>query len=173
MKLTVKSIKQKDAGLQLAAIDEEAADEIGLSAGEPTRLVNEGSDTFGRVCFGYPDHNGTGIVRIDDHLRDEIDASIDDQIEISKVDCQPAEAISLTIPEEIEVAVGAKSFIRKEIAGQLMYQGKTLLIPAYNQPIDGNIIPLHITSITPSGCVAGVGTVEIDVSEKSIDNVSM
>jgi hypothetical protein len=78
----------------------------------------------------------------------------------------------LTIPEEIEVAVGAKSFIRKEIAGQLLYQGKTLLTPAHNQPIDGDEIPLHITSTTPSGCVAGVGTAEIVVSEKSIDNFS-
>ena len=170
MNLTVKPIRQKDAGLQIVAIDEEAADEIGLSAGEPIRLVNEGSNTFGRVSSGYPDDNGTGVVRIDDDLRNEINVNIDDKIEITKADCQPVEAISLTIPEEIEVAVGAKSFIRKEIAGQLMYQGKTLLTPAHNQPIDGDVIPLHITSTTPSGCVAGVGTAEIVVSEKAIDN---
>jgi len=83
MKLTVKPLKQKDAGRGLAAIDRSSMKELDLENGDYILIhgKNEGK-AVARVWPGYPEDQGRGVVRIDGRLRQEANVGIDDRIEV-------------------------------------------------------------------------------------------
>ena len=58
MKLTVKPLKQKDAGRGLAAIDRAAMEELGLENGDYIVLDSGDSRAVARVWPGYPEDEG-------------------------------------------------------------------------------------------------------------------
>ena len=65
-KLTVKPLKQKDAGRGLAAIDRRAMANLGLENGD--YIVIEGKNqgrAVARVWPGYPEDEGQQVIRID------------------------------------------------------------------------------------------------------------
>ncbi len=72
MKLTVKPLKQKDAGRGLAAIDRVSMNELDLENGDYIVITGSGDgQAVARVWPGYPEDEGRGIVRIDGRLRQE------------------------------------------------------------------------------------------------------
>ena len=58
MKLTVKPLKQKDAGRGLAAIDRAAMEELGLENGDYIVMNSGDSRAVARVWPGYPEDEG-------------------------------------------------------------------------------------------------------------------
>jgi len=63
MKLTIKPLKQKDAGRGLAAIDRAAMDELDLENGDYIVIDSGDSRAVARVWPGYPEDEGQGVVR--------------------------------------------------------------------------------------------------------------
>jgi len=103
MKLTVKPLKQKDAGRGLAAIDRSAMTEMDLENGD--YIVIEGGENrvVARVWPGYPEDEGRGIVRIDGQLRQEANVGIDDRVNVEKADVQVAKAVTVALPQNLRV----------------------------------------------------------------------
>ena len=83
MKLTVKPLKQKDAGRGLAAIDRASMAELDLENGDYILVDSGDSRAVARVWPGYPEDEGRGVVRIDGRLRQEADV-VDADIEIGR-----------------------------------------------------------------------------------------
>ncbi|RLM77769.1 AAA family ATPase, partial [Halobellus sp. Atlit-38R] len=103
MKLTVKPLKQKDAGRRLAAIDRVAAEELGLSGGDIVRVEGGDGAAIARVWPGYPEDDGTGVIRIDGRLRQEADVGIDDRVTVEDVDVSRADAVTIAFPSQLRV----------------------------------------------------------------------
>ncbi|MBV0903194.1 CDC48 family AAA ATPase [Haloarcula salina] len=175
MKLTVKPLKQKDAGRGLAAIDRAAMDELELENGD--YIVLEGkqnSRAVARVWPGYPEDQGKGIVRIDGQLRQEAGVGIDDNVGVEKADVNPATSVTVALPQNLRVRGNVGPMIRNNLSGQAVTKGQTVPVSFGLGPLSsmsGQKIPLKIAETDPSGTVVVTDSTEIEVSEKPAEQI--
>ncbi|KAA9397313.1 AAA family ATPase [Haloarcula sp. CBA1130] len=175
MRLTVKPLKQKDAGRGLAAIDRAAMDELELENGD--YIVLEGqqdSRAVARVWPGYPEDEGKGIVRIDGQLRQEANVGIDDHADIEKADVNPATSVTVALPQNLRVRGNVGPMIRNNLSGQAVTQGQTVPVSFGLGPLSsmsGQKIPLKIAETEPSGTVVVTDSTDIQVSEMPAEQV--
>jgi len=175
MRLTVKPLKQKDAGRGLAAIDRAAMDELDLENGD--YIVLEGkqdSRAVARVWPGYPEDEGKGIVRIDGQLRQEANVGIDDHVNIEKADVNPATSVTVALPQNLRVRGNVGPMIRNNLSGQAVTQGQTVPVSFGLGPLSsmsGQKIPLKIAETEPSGTVVVTDSTDIQVSEMPAEQV--
>jgi len=175
MRLTVKPLKQKDAGRGLAAIDRAAMDELELENGD--YIVLEGkqdSRAVARVWPGYPEDEGKGIVRIDGQLRQEANVGIDDHVDIEKADVNPATSVTVALPQNLRVRGNVGPMIRNNLSGQAVTQGQTVPVSFGLGPLSsmsGQKIPLKIAETEPSGTVVVTDSTDIQVSEMPAEQV--
>jgi len=124
MKLTVKPLKQKDAGRGLAAIDRVSMNELDLENGDYIVIKGKSeAQAVARVWPGYPEDEGRGIVRIDGRLRQEADVGIDDNVTIEPADVKPAKSVTVALPQNLRIRgdIGAARPRQAERAGR--YRG--------------------------------------------------
>ena len=173
MKLTVKSLKQKDAGRGLAAIDRQSMAELGLENGD--YIVISGRDegkAVARVWPGYPEDNGRGIVRIDGQLRQEANVGIDDRVTVEKADVNPAKQVTIALPQSLQIRGDIGPHVRDKLSGQAITQGQTVPFGFGLMGMrSGQAIPLKIASTQPGGTVVVTDTTEILISEKPAEQV--
>jgi len=175
MKLTVKPLKQKDAGRGLAAVDRAAMDELDLENGDYILLKSGDGRAVARVWPGYPEDTGKGIVRIDGRLRQETDVGIDDAIEVEKADVRPATSITVAMPQTLRIRGNVGPHIRNKLSGQAVTKGQTVPFSLGLGPISnvgGQKIPLKIADTEPTGTVVVTDQTEIEVSEKPAEQIT-
>ena len=174
MKLTVKPIKQKDAGRRLAAIDRVAADELDLSGGDFIRLDSDEGTAIARVWPGYPEDDDTGIVRIDGRLRSEAGVGIDDKVEVETADIQPADRITIALPQRLGIRGNIDSLIRRELGGRPVTQGQSVRLPLGFGFMGGQsqAVPLKIASTTPSGTVVITDDTGVEIAEQPAEQIA-
>jgi transitional endoplasmic reticulum ATPase len=175
MKLTVKPLKQKDAGRGLAAIDRQAMSKMGLENGDYILLEGESGRTVARVWPGYPEDSGRGVVRIDGRLRKEVGAGIDDAVELEAADVQPATRLSVALPQNLRVRGNVGPMIRQNLSGQAVTEGQTVPVSFGLGPLSsmsGQRIPLKIASTEPSGTVVVTDSTEIEISEQPAEQLT-
>src|SRR6056297_1390485 len=173
MKLTVKPLKQKDAGRRLAAVDRVAADELDLSGGDFIRLDGDDGTAIARVWPGYPEDDGTGVVRIDGRLRSEADVGIDDTVEVEAADLQPADSITIALPQRLGIRGNIDSLIRRELGGQPVTAGQNVQLPLGFGFMGGQsqAVPLKIASTSPSGTVVVTDSTQVEISQKPAEQI--
>ncbi len=103
MRLRVKPLKRKNAGSGLAAIDRETMAELGVSSGEFVALEGPDGRVVARVWPGHSEDTGRGIVRIDGQLRQAAGVRIDDAVRVEAADVEPAERVTLALPENVRI----------------------------------------------------------------------
>ncbi|PAU83541.1 AAA family ATPase [Halorubrum salipaludis] len=167
MKLTVRPLKQKDAGRRLAAIDRVAAEELGLSGGDIVRVEGPDGAAIARVWPGYPEDDGTGVVRIDGRLRQEANVGIDDRVTVEDVDVSRAESVTIAFPSQLRVRGQIAPFIRDKLSGQPVTEGQTIRTSLGFGLMGGQsqAVPMKVASTTPSGTVVITDDTEIEISE--------
>ncbi|ELZ24959.1 cell division control protein 48/AAA family ATPase [Halosimplex carlsbadense 2-9-1] len=176
MRLSVKPLKQKDAGRGLAAIDRAAMAELDLENGD--YIVIEGGDgsrAVARVWPGYPEDEGRGVIRIDGRLRQEADAGIDDNVDVEKADVNPASRVSVALPQNLRVRGNVGPMIRNNLSGQAVTEGQTVPVSFGLGPLSsmsGQKIPLKIAGTEPSGTVVVTDSTEVDVAEKPAEQIT-
>ncbi|PSP83405.1 AAA family ATPase [Halobacteriales archaeon QS_1_68_17] len=176
MRLTVKPLKQKDAGRGLAAIDRAAMNEMDLENGD--YIVIEGRDggrAVARVWPGYPEDEGQGVVRIDGQLRQEAEVGIDDTVEVEKADVQPATSVTVALPQNLRVRGNVAPHVRNKLSGQAVTKGQTVPFSFGLGPLSsmsGQKIPLKIAKTSPSGTVVVTDSTEIEVSERPAEQIA-
>ena len=173
MKLTVKPLKQKDAGRRLAAIDRVAADELDLAGGDFIRVEGSEGAAIARVWPGYPEDDGTGVIRIDGKLRQEASVGIDDRVTIESVEVNAAERITIALPQRLGIRGNIDALIRRELGGQPVTEGQNVRLPLGFGFMGGQTqaVPLKIASTSPSGTVVITDSTEITISEKPAEEI--
>jgi len=174
MKLTVKPLKQKDAGRRLAAIDRVAADELGLSGGDIVRVEGSDGAAIARVWPGYPEDDGTGVIRIDGRLRQEADVGIDDRVTVEDVDVSRADAVTIAFPSQLRVRGQIAPFIRDKLSGQPVTEGQTIRTSMGFGLMGGQsqAVPMKIAETSPGGTVVITDETEISISEISAEEIA-
>jgi transitional endoplasmic reticulum ATPase len=173
MKLIVRPLKQKDAGRGLAAIDRQAAEELGLEGGDFIRLKGQNGSTIARVWPGYPEDHGSGVVRIDGRLRQQANVGIDDRVEVEKADVKPASRVTVALPQNLRIGGNIGTYIRDKLAGQPVTKGQTIQLPlGFGFMTSSNqTVPLRVASTQPSGTVVVSDSTDVQISQKPAEQI--
>jgi transitional endoplasmic reticulum ATPase len=174
MRLTVKPMKQSEAGRGLAAVDRAAMGELGLENGDYILIEAEGR-AVARVWPGYPEDEGAGVIRIDGQLRQEAGAGIDDRVEVTKAEVEPATRVTVALPQNLRVRGDISGHIRDQLSGQAVTQGQNVPFSFGFGPftgMSGQKVPLKIADTSPSGTVVVTDSTEVRVSEKPAEQIT-
>ncbi|MFC7154415.1 CDC48 family AAA ATPase [Halomarina halobia] len=174
MKLTVKPLKQKDAGRGLAAIDRRAMADLDLENGDYILIRGGEGRAVARVWPGYPEDEGKGVIRIDGRLRQEAGVGIDDRVEVETADVKPATAVTVALPQNLRIRGNIGGHIRDKLSGQAVTKGQTVPFSLGFGPLSsmsGQRIPLKIAETKPTGTVVVTDSTEVQVSEKPAEQI--
>jgi transitional endoplasmic reticulum ATPase len=173
MKLTVKPLKQKDAGRRLAAVDRVAAEEMDLTGGDFISIEGNQGTAIARVWPGYPEDDGTGVVRIDGRLRQEANVGIDDRVSVEPADVNPAERVTVALPQQMNIRGDIGGLLRKELSGQPVTAGQDVQLPLGFGFMggQGQAVPLKIADTAPSGTVVITDSTEVEVSQQPAEQL--
>ncbi len=175
MKLTVKPLKQKDAGRRLAAIDRAAADNADLSGGDFIKISGDGGAAIARVWPGYPEDDDSGVIRIDGDLRQEANVGIDDNVTVEKAEVEPAERVTVALPQQVGIRGNVGRYLRDKLAGKPVTSGQTLRVPFGFGFMGGGrqsqALPVKIASTAPSGTVVITDSTEVQISEQPAEEI--
>jgi transitional endoplasmic reticulum ATPase len=175
MKLSVKPLKQKDAGRGLAAVDRAAMREMDLENGDYILIKGSGGRAVARVWPGYPEDQGSGVIRVDGRLRQEADVGIDDRVEVEPAEVNPATKITVALPQNLRIRGNVGPHIRDKLSGQAVTQGQQVPFSLGLGPLSsmsGQKIPLKVAETEPGGTVVVTDSTEIEVSEKPAEQIS-
>ncbi|MFB6095339.1 MAG: CDC48 family AAA ATPase [Halodesulfurarchaeum sp.] len=175
MELTVKPLKQKDAGRGLAAIDRRAMQELNLENGDYIVIEGKsGNRAVARVWPGYPEDEGQNVIRIDGRLRQEANVGIEDRVEVHKADIKPATAVTIALPQNLRIRGNVEPMIRDKLSGRPVTTGQTVPVSlgfGGITAVSGQQIPLKIASTEPSGTVVVTDSTEIRISERPAEEI--
>ena len=175
MNLTVKPLKQKDAGRRLAAIDRMAAEKADLSGGDFIKISADNGTAIARVWPGYPEDDDRGVVRIDGNLRQEADVGIDDSVTIEKADVEPASRVTVALPQQIGIRGNVGRYLQDKLSGKPVTSGQTLRVPFGFGFMGGNrqsqALPVRVVSTNPSGTVVITDSTEVEISEQPAEEI--
>jgi transitional endoplasmic reticulum ATPase len=177
MKLTVKPLKQKDAGRGLAAVDRAAMEELGLENGDYVVIEGKGGQgrAVARVWPGYPEDEGENIVRIDGRLRQEADVGIDDTVTVEPADIKPATTVTVALPQNLRVRGDITPMVQDRLSGRPVTAGQTVPISfgfGGMSTVSGQQIPVKIADTDPDGTVVVSNDTEIVVSERPAEEIA-
>jgi transitional endoplasmic reticulum ATPase len=174
MKLTVKPLKQKDAGRGLAAIDRQSMHDLGVENGDYIVIEGKGQGrAVARVWPGYPEDEGRGVVRIDGQLRQEAGVGIDDKVTIETADVKPANSVTIALPRNLQIRGDITPHIRDKLSGQAITKGQNVPFGFGLMGMgSGQSIPLKVASTDPDGTVVVTDSTQIEVSERPAEEIA-
>jgi transitional endoplasmic reticulum ATPase len=158
--LKISEAKSYDAGRGIARIDPEVAREMGLQTGDVIGI--EGTKrTAALIWPGYPEDNNTGIIRVDGTVRRNAGVSIDDKVQIRKIQTAPAEKILFAPTQPLKIQ-GGESYLLHNLDGRVISRGD-----AVELNIMGRRVDLIVISIRPvSDSVIITDGTQIEISDK-------
>jgi len=115
MRFIVKQAKKRDIGRNIVRIDPTTMEVLDMQTGDVIRIFGY-KESAGIAYPSYPQDNGLGIVRIDSRLRTNTGTSIDDSIEILKIDPKNARDIVLA-PTSVQIRTNPRfeSFLKRKL----------------------------------------------------------
>ncbi|WP_049999002.1 CDC48 family AAA ATPase [Halococcus sediminicola] len=174
MKLTVKPLKQKDAGRGLAAVDRAAMDELDLENGDYILIEAGEGRAIARVWPGYPDDQNQNVIRIDGQLRGEAQVGIDDRVTVEKAEVKPAQSVTVALPQNLRIRGNIGPYVQDKLSGQAITQGQTIPFSLGFGPFSGGSgqrIPLKVAETNPDGTVIVAESTDIEISEKPAEEI--
>ncbi len=158
--LKISEAKSYDAGRGIARIDPEVAREMGLQTGDVIGI--EGTKrTAALIWPGYPEDNNTGIIRVDGTVRRNAGVSIDDKVQIRKIQTAPAEKILFAPTQPLKIQ-GGESYLLHNLDGRVISRGD-----AVELNIMGRRVDLIVISIRPvSDSIIITDGTQIEISDK-------
>ena len=168
MRLTVKSIKKRDAGRGIAAIPEHILEEYNIDRGEYILLKDDGEKTLARVYPGYDEDAGEDVIRIDGDLRNSINTNIDSQIEITRADVETAKTVQIALPREFDYKGDIEPLLLDELTVQPIKTGHKTTVRLGIGKIDGGPgeeVSVYVSATEPDGIVAITEATSLSVDE--------
>jgi transitional endoplasmic reticulum ATPase len=177
MRLTVKQLKNRDPGSGMAVIDREALQEIDVSSGDFVAIEGrDGGRTVARVWPSDTGDAGRGIIRIDGQLRQAANVSIDDRVEVEKTEVEPADRVTVALPQNLRIRGDLGSHLREHLADQAVTAGQTVAFPigfGMFSGQSGRRIPLTVVDTQPSGTVVVQSSTDIEIADRTAQEVSV
>ncbi len=141
--LKVAEARSRDVGRGIARIDPVVFEKMGLMPGDA--IIIEGKKkTAAVVMRGYPEDEGTGIIRIDGYTRRNAGTGIDEKVKVRKVSAVPATQVTFAPTQPLRI-MGGEEYLRRLLEGRLLTRGDVITIN-----VMGNAIDLVVTNFKPA-----------------------
>lgn len=136
-KVRIKDALKEDAGRGIVRIDPDVISELKFKAGDVVEIHHPTTRkaTVALLSIGRAEDKGTNIIRMDPSERRNIIASIDDYVEIRKIEASPAENITLAGLEGQFLIRDSKQLARK-LEKRVVTMGDSLSFYAMGKRID-------------------------------------
>ncbi len=122
--LRVAEAKTRDFGRGIARIDPTVQKDLGLHTGDVIQIENyvKMSKTAAILWPSYPEDEGSGIIRIDGSIRDNIKVAIDERVQVRKIKAQQAEVMELA-PIQSRLVVRNEQYFSQLLENRVVTQG--------------------------------------------------
>ena len=158
--LKISEAKSYDAGRGIARIDPEVARELGLQTGDVIGI--EGTKrTAALIWPGYPEDTNTGIIRVDGTVRRNAGVSIDDRVQVRRIQTAPAEKILFAPTQPLKIQ-GGESYLAHNLEGRVISRGDAVELNIMGRRVD--LIVITIKPVSDSVIITD-GT-QIEISDK-------
>ncbi len=156
----VAEARSRDVGRGIARIDPVIFEKMGLMPGD-TILIEGKKKTAAMVMRGYPEDEGSGLIRIDGYTRRNAGVGIDDKVTIKKVSATPATQVTFAPTQPLRL-MGGEEYLKNLLEGRVITRGDVITLN-----VMGNTIDLIATVVKPvKDVVLITSSTEIKISEK-------
>ena len=164
-RLKIRDAYKGDAGRGRIRIDSNIIKELNLKSGDTIEISNPFVNETTAAILYLKKHNdkGTNTLRIDALLRRNIGASLDDIVEIRKIEANLADKITISWLQESITNIGRPQYLVRRFENRVITKGDILPVPFGSGRID-----IIVIDYTPKGDAVKIylGT-KITVLEKS------
>ncbi|MBY9006606.1 MAG: CDC48 family AAA ATPase [Candidatus Lokiarchaeota archaeon] len=114
--LRIQKAKKRDIGRNIIRIDPKTMEQLDIQTGDVIALRGK-KESAGIAWPSYPQDNGLGIVRVDSRLRKNTGTSIDDTVEIQKVEAVVAQNVVLA-PASVRIRSNPRfeTFVKRKLS---------------------------------------------------------
>jgi transitional endoplasmic reticulum ATPase len=158
--LIVAEANSKDVGRRIARIDPIAQEILGLTSGDAIEIASDRKKTTVLNWYGYPEDKGSGLIRIDGYLRNQLVVGINDRVEIKKVEVNDAQNITLRATEPLRI-IDPEMYLTNLLEGFVVTKGDILPLSIMGQRMD-----FIAWSTNPAGPIIIKKSTRITVDEK-------
>ena len=176
MKLIVKPLDRQSAGQGIAVLDHEAMTELGVESGDFVTIRGETGTAVARVRPGRVGKQQRGIVGIDGQIRKSTGARLDQLAQVEQADVAPADALSIALPQGLQIRGDMASYLRDKIANRAVQAGQTVpLALGFGSLMSrsGRQIPIRIVETDPDGTVIVTQSTDITIVEQSVEETDI
>ncbi len=164
--LRVAEAHHRDAGRDIARIDRNVMEKLGLLSGDVILVVGKE-----KACAiagpAYPEDEGAEIIRIDGNIRTNARVGIDDKIYIQKSTTQEAKRAVLAPTQQARL-VGGPQYLLRLLEGRPLLKGQRLRVETVSNPLSFIVI-----STQPLGPVVVTRNTSMVVKEQVIEELEM
>ena len=158
--LTVAEANSKDVGRRIARIDPIAQELMELTSGDAIEVSSNRKKTTLLNWQGYPEDNGSGLIRIDGYIRNQLNVGVDDKVEIKKVEVNDAQSVTLRPTERLRI-IDAERYLANMVEGFVVTKGDIIPLSIMGQRTD-----FVIWSTNPAGPIIIKKSTKIIIDEK-------
>ncbi len=159
--LRVAEAYHRDVGKDIARIDRDFMDRLGISAGDVIEIAGS-EKAYATVLPGYPGDAEADIVRVDGGTRGNAHVGIDDRVRLRKVVAKDATSVVIAPTQAIKL-VGGTRYLLRYLEGRPIKKGQHLRVETVDQPIT-----FVVTSTHPSGVVLVTRSTRIKLKERPV-----
>ena len=164
--LRVAEAHHRDVGRDIARIDRDIMEQIGILSGDVVIVVGKE-----KACViaapGYPEDQGMDLIRIDGSIRANARVGIDDKIYLQKSTPQVAKRVVLAPTEQIRL-VGDPQYLIRLLEGRPVTKGQRLRVETVSNPLSFIVI-----STQPQSPVIVSRTTSLVVKEEVIEDIEV
>jgi transitional endoplasmic reticulum ATPase len=165
--LRVAEAHHRDAGRDIARIDRNIMEQMDILSGDIILVVGK-EKACAIVSPGYPEDEGTEIIRIDGNIRANARVGIDEKIYIQKSAPQVAKRVVFAPTQKIRHFVGGQEYLLRLLEGRPLTKGQHLRVDTVSNPLS-----FIVVSTQPSGTVIISRTTSIVVKEEIVEELEV
>ena len=160
--LKVAESHHRDVGRDIARIEREKMELLGLVSGDYIEIVGKDT-TYAIVWPAYPEDRGNDLIRIDGNIRNNAGTSLDDKVKIKKAEAKEAKRVTLAPTQAIRL-VGGAQYIHRLLEGRPISKAQQIRVETVSNPLN-----FVVLSTTPTGPVfVGKSTI-INLKDEIVD----
>ena len=173
MKLRVKPLNRETPGNGIATIDRESMATLGVTNGDFVTISHGNQTAVLRARLSQNRDRQRGIIGIDGQTRKTLGTRIDQLVEVSSADVEPAARLAVVIPEGLRIQGDIAAYIHDKLANRAVSPGKTVSVTMGFRSLNGGSnrrIPVKIVGSEPGGTVVVTDSTTIDIVEEPTED---
>jgi transitional endoplasmic reticulum ATPase len=172
--LRVAEAFQQDIGLGTARLDVQTRQRLKVGVGDVIEIRGR-KTTPALVSRAQADDEGKGLIRIEAVVRRNAGVSISDRVQVQRVDCPNADAITIAPiyagSAKMDLGPGLESFVSKALSRRPFVRGDVFVIPGVF--LMGGSLPFMVVSTQPKGIVQVAPTSLITIKEETVSETEV